>query len=33
MKMLGHQYPADEQEMPLLPNFVKPSDKTAAKAG
>jgi len=32
MNVLGHQNPADPQEMPLLPHFVKPLDKAAAKA-
>jgi hypothetical protein len=30
MKMLGHQNPADGQEMPFLPHLVKPLDKAKA---
>src|ERR1039458_9643126 len=32
MKMLGHEHPADQQEMPLLPHFLKALDKTATES-
>ena len=32
MKMFGHQNPADEQEIQLLPHLLKPLDKAAPKA-
>ena len=32
MKMLGHQNPADEQEMQLLPHLLESLDKTPPKA-
>ena len=32
MKVLGHQNPADKQEMKFLPHLVKPLDKAAPKA-
>ena len=31
MKMLGHQNPADKQEMQFLPHLLQPLDKAAAK--
>ena len=32
MKMFGHQNPADEQEIQLLPHLLKPLDKAVPKA-
>jgi hypothetical protein len=32
MKMLGHQNPADQQEMPFLPHLVKPLHKAAPQS-
>ena len=32
MKMLGHQNPADKQEMQFLPHLLQPLDKAAPKA-
>src|ERR1035437_7853523 len=32
MKMLGHEHPADQQEMPFLPHFLKALDETATES-
>jgi hypothetical protein len=30
--MLGHEHPADQQEMPFVPHFLKALDKTATES-